>query len=95
MRWLMALLVAACASTKPLDPSTMDDATFDRELAARFQYGPPEPEPAEVSRPKRRPNRRRGLPRAIPRIRPRVHSRSARASASAMLDAAAHRKLAR
>lgn len=48
MRWLMALLVAACASTEPLSPSSMDDATFDRELEARFQYGPPEPEPAEI-----------------------------------------------
>lgn len=48
MRWLLALLVAACASGERLDPSTMDDATFDRELAARFQYGPPQPEPAEI-----------------------------------------------
>jgi len=48
MRWLLALLVAACASGEQLDPSTMDDATFDRELAARFQYGPPQPEPAEI-----------------------------------------------
>lgn len=48
MRWLLALLVAACASAEPLDPSTMDDATFERELAARFQYGPPEPAPAEL-----------------------------------------------
>lgn len=49
MRWILALLVAACASTEPLDPSTMDDATFDRELAARFQYDPPQPEPAEFN----------------------------------------------
>lgn len=49
MRWMLALLVAACASTEPLDPSTMDEATFDRELAARFQYGPPQPEPPEVA----------------------------------------------
>ncbi|MEQ1493728.1 MAG: hypothetical protein ABL932_24605, partial [Terricaulis sp.] len=48
MRWLLALLVAACASAEPIDPSTMDDATFERELAARFQYGPPEPAPAEL-----------------------------------------------
>lgn len=48
MRWLMALLVAACASAEPIDPSAMDDATFERELAARFQYGPPEPVPAEL-----------------------------------------------
>lgn len=48
MRWFLALLVAACASTAPLDPSSMNDATFDRELAAHFQYGPPEPEPAEL-----------------------------------------------
>lgn len=48
MRWMLALLVAACASAEPLDPSTMDDATFDRDLAARFHYGPPEPTPAEV-----------------------------------------------
>lgn len=48
MRWMLALLVAACASTELPDPSKMDDATFDRELAARFQYGPPEPAPEEV-----------------------------------------------
>ncbi|MBL8547939.1 MAG: hypothetical protein JNL81_15855 [Hyphomonadaceae bacterium] len=41
MRWILALLVAACAGAGSLDPSTMDDATFDRELAARFQYDPP------------------------------------------------------
>ena len=49
MRWILALLVAACASSEPLDPSSIDDSTFDRELAARFQYDPPQPEPAEVS----------------------------------------------
>lgn len=49
MRWMLALLVAACASAEPLDPSTMDTATFDRELAARFQYGPPEPAPQEIA----------------------------------------------
>ncbi|MEQ1818211.1 MAG: hypothetical protein ABL871_06330 [Terricaulis sp.] len=49
MRWLLALLVAACASAEPIDPSTMDDATFERELAAHFQYGPPEPRPTELS----------------------------------------------
>jgi hypothetical protein len=49
MRWMLALLVAACASAEPLDPSTMDAATFDRELAARFQYGPPEPAPQEIA----------------------------------------------
>lgn len=49
MRWILALLLAACPSAGPLDPSTMDDATFDRELAAHFQYGPPQPEPAEVN----------------------------------------------
>ncbi len=27
----------------------MDEATFERELAQRFQYGPPEPAPAEVA----------------------------------------------
>lgn len=49
MRWLLALIVAACASGERIDPSAMDDATFDHELATRFQYGPPEPEPAEVA----------------------------------------------
>lgn len=48
MRWLLALLVAACASAEPIDPATMDDAIFERELAARFQYGPPEPAPEEI-----------------------------------------------
>jgi len=48
MRWMLALLVAACASGEQINPSAMDDATFDRELAARFQYGPPQPEPMEL-----------------------------------------------
>lgn len=41
-------LAAACAAFGGPDPSTMDEVTFDRELAARFQYGPPDPAPAEV-----------------------------------------------
>lgn len=49
MRWMLALLVAACASTELPDPSKMDDATFERELAAQFQYGPPEPAPEELA----------------------------------------------
>lgn len=51
MRALFCLLlvVAACASTDEPDPSTMDEVTFERELAARFQYGPPLPAPSEVA----------------------------------------------
>ncbi len=48
MRWMLALLVAGCSSIVPLDPAAMDDSTFEHELAARFQYGPPEPEPTEI-----------------------------------------------
>ncbi|MGD9980975.1 MAG: hypothetical protein AB7H66_12845 [Hyphomonadaceae bacterium] len=48
MRWLLALLVAACTSAETINPSALNDATFDREVAARFQYGPPAPAPTEV-----------------------------------------------
>jgi hypothetical protein len=40
--------VLAAAPTAGADPATMDEATFERELAARFQYAPPRPEPLEV-----------------------------------------------
>jgi hypothetical protein len=43
-----ALLATACAGSGLTDPAAMDDATFERELAERFQYGPPQPEPTEV-----------------------------------------------
>lgn len=45
--WLV-LLAAACTAQQNIDPSAMDDATFERELARRFQYEPPQPPPAEV-----------------------------------------------
>lgn len=45
----LALLAAACTAQQRIDPSAMDDATFERELAQRFQYGPPEPAPTEVA----------------------------------------------
>jgi hypothetical protein len=45
------LLIAGCATAGMPDPASMDEATFERELAARFQYGPPEPAPAEVDDP--------------------------------------------
>lgn len=35
--------VAACATASQPDPASMDQATFDAEVARRFQYGPPEP----------------------------------------------------
>jgi CheY-like chemotaxis protein len=44
-----ALLATACAGPSSLDPASMDEATFDRELARRFQYGPPEPHPQELA----------------------------------------------
>ncbi len=44
----LALLLIASACTISDLPAAMDDATFDRELAARFHYGPPEPTPTEV-----------------------------------------------
>lgn len=44
----LAVLAAACAGSDLPDPNAMDAATYERELAARFQYGPPQPEPAEV-----------------------------------------------
>ncbi|MGD9965242.1 MAG: hypothetical protein AB7T59_01850 [Hyphomonadaceae bacterium] len=49
MRWMLALLVSACVGGGLVYPSTMDDVTFERELAARFHYGPPAPAPAEVA----------------------------------------------
>ena len=54
----LAFILAACASpsgqTSPQpsprpSPMTMDDASFSRELATRFQYPPPAPAPAEVA----------------------------------------------
>jgi hypothetical protein len=50
---ILALAIAstACSSVSLPDPSTLDEAAFDRELAARFQYGPPEPAPAELDDP--------------------------------------------
>lgn len=44
----LLLVAASCAGVNLPDPRAMDDATFERELVARFQYGPPEPGPAEV-----------------------------------------------
>jgi hypothetical protein len=49
MRWLFAIVLSGCAAANVADPHTMDEATFRRELAARFQYGPPEPEPSEFA----------------------------------------------
>ena len=46
---LIACVVAAAAMAAPIDPASLDDATFERELARRFQYGPPQPEPAEYA----------------------------------------------
>ncbi|MEZ5956945.1 MAG: hypothetical protein R3C27_07030 [Hyphomonadaceae bacterium] len=48
MRWFLAIALVGCTATSGLDPHTMDEATFERELAARFQYGPPEPQPTET-----------------------------------------------
>jgi hypothetical protein len=48
---ILCVLVAA-AMAAPIDPRTLDDATFERELERRFQYGPPQPEPAEVQDPR-------------------------------------------
>lgn len=48
MRWALVLLLAGCAATSTPHPLTLDDGTFDREVERRFQYGPPEPAPAET-----------------------------------------------
>jgi hypothetical protein len=45
LRWIIALLLAGCASTSP--PLSPDDPAFDGEFARLFQYGPPEPRPRE------------------------------------------------
>lgn len=39
---------ASCATSSAIDPLRLDDATFDREVAQRFQYAPPQPAPTEV-----------------------------------------------
>lgn len=44
----LSLALAGCAGTADLRPELMDQATFDRELARRFQYPPPSPGPVEV-----------------------------------------------
>src|SRR5436309_12395848 len=48
---LRALLLASLVAS-PLahafDPFELDQATFGQELARRFQYAPPKPQPAEV-----------------------------------------------
>jgi hypothetical protein len=47
----LAALMAACASAPSVpapDPMHMDEETFRRELAERFQYPPPQPAPATV-----------------------------------------------
>lgn len=54
MRWplAIALFCVACASATEPDPLRLDDATFDREVAHRFQYGPPAPTPSELADPR-------------------------------------------
>lgn len=46
---LVLLAATALAAATIPDPAAMDDETFERELAARFQYGPPQPAPVEVT----------------------------------------------
>lgn len=45
---LLAAALAACASSSAIDIASMDDATFEHELARRFQYEPPAPGPVAV-----------------------------------------------
>ena len=45
----LALLSIPACSTHPIDPKSMDDATFERELVKKFQDPPPEPAPAELA----------------------------------------------
>lgn len=53
MRSIAALafagLIAACAGAHAVDPLALDEAEFERELERRFQYGPPQPPPAEIA----------------------------------------------
>lgn len=42
----------AAAVAAPIDPRALDEATFDRELARRFHYDPPKPEPVELNDPR-------------------------------------------
>jgi hypothetical protein len=45
---LLLLPILAC-TTADLDPLALDEASFDRELERRFQYGPPQPPPEELA----------------------------------------------
>lgn len=45
---IAALSLVTVAFAQPIDPNKLDPATYDRELERRFQYGPPQPEPAEL-----------------------------------------------
>lgn len=45
---IATLSLMTVAFAQPIDPNTLDPAAYDRELERRFQYGPPQPEPAEV-----------------------------------------------
>ena len=51
---LVVLVVVAAADAQPIDPNALTPEAYDRELERRFQYGPPQPKPAEV------PDRRDG-----------------------------------
>lgn len=46
---LFCLPIVACATAADIVPSALDDAMFERELARRFQYGPPQPAPEEIA----------------------------------------------
>ena len=48
------LIVVAAAGAQPIDPNALTPDAYDREVERRFQYGPPQPEPAEL------PDRRDG-----------------------------------
>lgn len=52
MSLAIALLLASCATESAVDPAHMDDAAFERELTRRFEYGPPQPAPQEMSDPR-------------------------------------------
>ena len=51
---LVVLVVVAAADAQPIDPNALTPEAYDRELERRFQYGPPQPKPAEF------PDRRDG-----------------------------------
>lgn len=82
----MALLAAACTAVTVFPSDTMDQQTFERELARNFQYPPPAGEPAELKDAAAGQAADAAYFDAFPRY-DRAYSPVARASAQQLADA--------